>query len=58
MLMNEFLNNNTYIFTEEEPLIILDSKSAVCMDNNCKDTKNTRHITRKVNLVRNDEKYK
>ena len=31
----------------------MDSKSAVCMDENGKDTKHTRHIARKVHLIRN-----
>ena len=39
-------------------MIILDSKSAVCMDNNGKDTKNTRHIARRMNFVRDGEKCK
>ena len=32
MLIDEFLNKDTYIVPEEGPLIILDIKSAVCMD--------------------------
>ena len=44
------------IVTKEAPLIILDSKSAVCMANNVKGTKHTRHIYRRVNFVRNGEK--
>ena len=36
----------------------MDSKSAVCIDNNVKDTKNTRHIYRKVHFVSKDEKQK
>ena len=36
----------------------MDSKYAVCMSNNGKDTKNTRHIARIVNFVRNGEKWK
>ena len=39
-------------------MIILDSKSAVCMDNNGKDTKHTRHSSRILNLVRNGENFK
>ena len=45
MLINEFLNKYTYIVTEEDPLIFLDSKSYMCMDDNGKDNKHTRHIT-------------
>ena len=54
-LIHEFLNKDPYIFPEEDPLIILDRKPAVCMANNGKDTKNTRQISRRVHLVRNGE---
>ena len=40
------------------PMIVLDSKSDICMDNNGKDTKHTRHISRRMHLVRNGEKCK
>ena len=43
---------------EDAPLIIFDITSALCMDKNSKDTKNTRHITRRMNFVRNGEKCK
>ena len=43
---------------EEAPLIFLDSKSAICMANNGKDTKHTRHISRRMHFVRNGEKCK
>ena len=43
---------------KESPLIVLDSKSAMCMANNGKDTKHTRHIVRIMHFVRNGEKYK
>ena len=56
MLIHEFLNKDPDIVPEEAPIIILDRKSAVCMDNNSKDTYNTRHIDRRVNFVRNGEK--
>ena len=39
-------------------MIVLDSKSAMCMANNGKDTKHTRHIERRMHLVRNGEIYK
>ena len=52
----ELLNKDPDIFPEETPLIISDSKYNVCMDNNGKDTKQIRHITRRVNSVRNREK--
>ena len=43
---------------EEAPLIVLDSKSHMCMANNGKDTKHTRHILGRMNFVRNGEKCK
>ena len=43
---------------KEAPLIILDSKSAMCMANNGRDTKHTKHIARRMHLVRNGEKCK
>ena len=52
------MNKDPYIVPEESPLIILDSKSAVCMANNIKDTKHTRHISRRLNFVRNGENFK
>ena len=39
-------------------MIVLDSKSSMCMANNGKDTKYTRHIARRMNLVRNGETCK
>ena len=58
MLIHDFLNKDPYIFPEEAPMIILDSKYAVCMSNNGKDTNNTRHISRRVHFVRNGDKCK
>ena len=58
MLIHECLNKDPYIVPEESPLIILDSKSAVFMANNGKDIKHTRHISRRVHLVRHIEKFK
>ena len=43
---------------KEDSLIVLDSKSAMCMAKNGKDTKHTRHIARRMHFVRNGEKYK
>ena len=48
MLIHKPLNKYPDIVTEEAPLIILDSNYSVCMDNNGKDTKHTRHISRRV----------
>ena len=58
MLIYEMLKKDPDIVTEESTLIILDSKSAVCIDKNVKDTKNTRNISIRVHLVRNGEKSK
>ena len=53
MLIRELLNKDPYIVPEEAPLIFLDSKCAMCMAKNGKDTKNTRHIARRMHFVRN-----
>ena len=58
MLIHNCFNKNTYIVPEKAPLIILDSKYAVCVANNGKDTNHTRHIARRVNFVRNVENCK
>ena len=55
MLIHELLNKDPDIVPDESPLIILDSKSAVCMANNGKDINRTRHISRRVYFVRNGE---
>ena len=41
MMIHEFLNKDSYIVPEEAPIIILNIKSAACMDINGKDTNNT-----------------
>ena len=53
MLINELLDKDPYVVPEESPIIILYSKSDVCMDNDGKDTKHTRQITRIMHSVRN-----
>ena len=58
MLIHELLNKDTYIVPNEYHIIILDTKSAVCMDKNIKDTKHKRYIARRVNMVWNGEKCK
>ena len=58
MLIPELLNKDTDIVPEEGPLIVLDSKSAMCMAKNGKNTKHTRHISRIIYFVRDGEKYK
>ena len=58
MLIHELLNKDPYIFPEESPMIILNSKSAMCMAKNGKDTKHTRNIAMIMNFVRNGENCK
>ena len=58
VLIHKLLNTDTYTVPEKDPLIMLDRKSAVFMDKNNKDTNHTKHIYRRVHLVRNGEKYK
>ena len=58
MWINELLNKDPDIVTEEAPLIVLDSKSTMCMAKNVKDNKHTRHIARRINSIRNWEKCK
>ena len=58
MLIHELLNKDPDIAPEKAPLIVLDSKYYMCMANNVKDNKHTKHITRRMHLVRNGEKYK
>ena len=52
-LIHEFLNKDPDIVPEEYPLNFLDSKPAMCMTNNGKDTINTIHIARRMHFVRN-----
>ena len=58
ILINTLLIKDPDIVPEEAPLIVLDGKSAMCMANNGKDTKNTRHIARIMHFTRNGEKFK
>ena len=53
VLIHEFLNKDSDIVPEEAPLIVLDSKSAMCMDKNGNDTKQTRHIANIIYFVSN-----
>ena len=41
---------------KEDRFIVFDSKSAMCMAKNGKDTKHTRHIASRIHFVRNGEK--
>ena len=58
MLIHELLNKDPDMVPEEAPLIVFDSKSTMCMSKNGKDNKHTRHIERRMNFVRNGEKFK
>ena len=58
MLINELLNKYSDMVPEEAFLIIMDSKSAVCISNNGKDTNHARQISRRVKFVRNGENVK
>ena len=58
MLIHEVLNKDPYMVSEEAPLIVLDSTSAMCMAKNGKDTKHIRRIASRMHLVRNGEKCK
>ena len=53
MLIHELLNEDPYMVPKEAPLIVLYSKSAIYMANIGKDTKHTRHISRRMHFVRN-----
>ena len=58
MLIHELLNKDPEIVPYEDPLIVLDSKSTMCMGKNGRDNKHARHIARRMNLIRNGEKCK
>ena len=55
MLVHELLNEDPEMVPKEAPLVVLDSKSAMCIDKNGKNTKHTRHIARRMQFVRNGE---
>ena len=46
ILIHELLKKDPDIFPEESPMIVWDSKSAMCMAKNGKDNKHTSHIAR------------
>ena len=58
MLIHEFLSKDPYIVSYEASLIVLKKKSDVCMANNGKDNKHTRHNTKIVSMLRNGENCK
>ena len=51
MLVHELLNEDPDMVPKEASLIVLDSKSAMCMAKNSKDTKHTRHIADNPTIV-------
>ena len=53
MLIHELFIEDPDMVPKEAPLIFLDSKSAMCMAKNGKDTKHTRHIARIMHFLRN-----
>ena len=57
MLVHELLNEDPDMVPKEAPLVVLDSKSAMCMAKNGRYTKYTIHIARRMHFVRNGEKY-
>ena len=52
MLVQELLNEDPDMVPKEAPLIVLDSRSAMCMPKNGRDTKHNRHIARRMHFVR------
>ena len=46
MLVHELFNEDPDMVPKEAPLLVLDSKYAMCIAKNGKYTKHTRHITR------------
>ena len=58
MLVHELLNEGPDMVPKEAPFIVLDSKSTMCMPNNGKDTKHTRHIERRMYFIRNGENFR
>ena len=58
MLVHELLNEDLDMVPKEAPLIVLDSKYAMCMAKNVKGTKHTRDIARRIDFVRNGETFK
>ena len=58
ILIHEFLNKDPDIVPEEDPLVVLYSKSDIFMAKNGNYTKHTRHIPRIMYLVRNGKQCK
>ena len=57
ILNNELMNKYPDMVLENALLIILDIKSVVCMANNGKYNKHTRHISRRMYFVWNSEEW-
>ena len=57
MINNGIMNKDPYVVPDQALLIILDSKSAVCMANNGNNTKHIRQIYRIIKLLRNGEEF-
>ena len=53
MINNKLLNKDPDVVPEQAHIVILDINSSMCMANNGKDTKHTRHISIRMNVVRN-----
>ena len=58
MLIHELLNKDPDIVPEEAHLIVLDSKYAMWIAKNGKDTKHIKHIASRIHFLRNGEKWK
>ena len=48
VLIHELVNKDPDIVTEEAPLVVFVIKSDMCMANNGNDTRQTRHIARRM----------
>ena len=57
MLINDLWNKDPDVDPEHEPLIILDSKSDICMAKNGKETKHTKQIVRRMHFLINVEEW-
>ena len=53
MLNIELFNKDPYVVPKQAPLIILDSKSYMCMSSNGNYNKHTINISRRMHFVRN-----
>ena len=58
MLIHELLNEDPDMVPKEYTLIVLDSKYAMGMTKNGKDTKHTRHIARRIHFFKELRKCK